>query len=334
MKSNIFLKLIFLFTSIALCYSSFMIYESYVLQKKLLIDFNNGKTETNLEDLQKMNTDYPNLSVTALPIKGMISRYYFVKEDFKSAFKVLDSARNISPYIRFTDALYSDYFFAIKEVDSAIYYSKIAWEGLPNNSRHFTLYMKALAAEGKIEEILKSFELVKNNGQLEFWRVFFATMVQFRDEVKLDKYLNEAEQVFNDNDEINYLVNLLRFGKENTDDMKIKLENAEKNFKEGNFKESIKLYTEIKENYLLDNFDITSNIALSYYSLKNFDDALTYIDQAIELNKNSPKMYFFKGLVLNALNRKNEESCYYIKKSAQMGYNRRQVELALKKVKC
>ena len=322
-------------------YSRFTIYKSYVIQKGLLTDFNTGSKLVTLSNIESsfINYNFPNLGATGLPVKTQVSRYYFKEGDFKMAFKLLDSSRNESPYSRFNEAQYADYYFQLGKNDSAVYYSKIAFEGIPNNLLHFRLYLKSLASEGDIKGIIKAFERIKDNEIYYFWESFLGAMYQFREEYDMTSYIEETRNLFSNQKNINtesifYLCNIIEYGEKEFTLITEKINKADLYFNEKKYDEAIKLYTSILESSLENNFDLTYNIGICFFSLKNFKEALNYFDKSIVLKPNSSKAFFFNALTKNELNFEKQIICNLILKAENLGYNKKEIAKALNIVDC
>ncbi len=332
--------LIFLFL-LLIVYSRFTIYKSYVIQKGLLTDFNTGSEQVTLSNIEEssFNYNFPNLGATGLPVKSMVSKYYFKEGDFKMAFKLLDSSRNESPYSKINEAYYADYFFQLGINDSAVYYSKIAFEKIPNNQMHFRLYLKAIATEGDIKGIIKAFERIKDNGNDNLWIDFFGAMYQFREEYDMTSYIEEARNHFSNqknmnSEKISYLCNIIEYGEKEFTLITEKINKADLYFNERKYDEAIKLYTSVLESSLDNNFDLTYNIGICFYSLKNFEEALNYFDKSIVLKPNSSKAFFFNALTKNELNFEKHIICNLILKAENLGYNKKEIAKALNIVDC
>ena len=69
-----------------------------------------------------------------------------------------------NPQIYFGESLKSQFFFQERQLDSAYYYSKLAFENLPNNMPHYNLYMNSLVARKDVVEMNKTFETVRALG--------------------------------------------------------------------------------------------------------------------------------------------------------------------------
>ena len=306
----------------ALFFSSFEIYKSYVAQNFLISDLNRGKLDEdeNREFLKKQQYDFPNISATTMPLKAMLSQYYFSDGDYKKAFTLLDESKGYNKYLKFTEAKYADYFFALGQNDSAIFYSKNAFYKIPNNFYHFTLVMKALAAEKNIDELIKAFEIVKDNPNLEFWRVFLATMVQFSGEYEIERYTKKARLLFPENKQISYLIDLNIYGTDKFSNILEKTKEAESLMRKSNYLEAINSFLKVDISYLLNNENINLNIAKCYLNIKDYNSAGSFIDTVIKLNSNSGEGFFLKAVVAQNIGETNELSCDLLNRAINLNY--------------
>ena len=53
-------------------------YNSLTQQGRLLYEFNNGSYKLTLAELEQIEDDFPNLTETAMPIKAMKARYFYL----------------------------------------------------------------------------------------------------------------------------------------------------------------------------------------------------------------------------------------------------------------
>ena len=59
-------------------------YQSLTQQGRLLYEFNNGDYKLTLAELDQIEDDFPNLTETAMPIKAMKARYFYLNNQKKS----------------------------------------------------------------------------------------------------------------------------------------------------------------------------------------------------------------------------------------------------------
>ena len=129
-------KIIFytlLIVSLPCIFISFRVYDSLKYQMVLLSDFNSNKYDAKIEELEAMNMKIPNVTVTTIPLNSLKARYYLNQKKYDKALTALNSSKNANPFLYFTENLKSMIFQKLGNIDSAYYYSKKAFFGLPNN---------------------------------------------------------------------------------------------------------------------------------------------------------------------------------------------------------
>ena len=143
-----------LILSIGSCFISYRTYLSFIQAKTFTLHFNTREYEkVDKEFFDNLITDLPNLSATCIPIKAIKASYLSNKEnptveEINLAKKYLKEAIKDNPYIKIPEAELSKIYFLQQKSDSAIYYGKIAFEGLKKNPVHFAHYAAALASVG------------------------------------------------------------------------------------------------------------------------------------------------------------------------------------------
>ena len=145
---------IFLFSLVTISiYFNYSVFQSHRIQRDLLDQFNSGKLSEEVTAKFKItNFDYPNLTITAIPIKHLLSRYYFLGGDYKKAFELIEEGKKANPYFQLGNVLKSEYFDKLKINDSMSYYGSLAFENSPRNVRHFMAKMKSVAYKKDIDE--------------------------------------------------------------------------------------------------------------------------------------------------------------------------------------
>ena len=137
-------------------------YNSLRKQGLLLYEFNNARYNMTRAQLDEISHDFPNLTETAMPIKTMKARYYYLQGNREEAYEMIDQGAKDNPQIYFSENLKAQFLFNEGKVDSAYVYAKRAFEGLPNNMPHYDMYMKTLVIKKDINEIEKTFNLVQS----------------------------------------------------------------------------------------------------------------------------------------------------------------------------
>ena len=113
-------------------------------QTYMLYDFNNNTRFFKLDDLLKLDVNFPNISVTSLPIKYLAARYLIENDSIDTAKKLIHQSIKDNPYIYAPEILLASLYLSENKLDSALYYSERAFYGLTNNNRHREIYFNVL----------------------------------------------------------------------------------------------------------------------------------------------------------------------------------------------
>ena len=124
-------------------------------QGRLLYEFNNAKYTYTRAELDQISHDFPNLTETAMPIKAMKARYYWLAGNKEEAHKMASLGALDNPKIHFADNLKAQFFLEENKIDSSYYYAKKAFDGLPNNMPHYDIYMRNLAYKEMLLQLMK-----------------------------------------------------------------------------------------------------------------------------------------------------------------------------------
>ena len=119
-------------------------FQSLKQQGVLLYEFNSGKFNLSLSQLEEIEDDFPNLTETAMPIKAMKARYFYLNNLKEKAHEYAQLGSKDNPQIYFGENLRAQFFLQEQKIDSAYHYSKLAFYNLPNNMPHYNIYMNAI----------------------------------------------------------------------------------------------------------------------------------------------------------------------------------------------
>ena len=110
-----------------------------------IMQFNRSDyTFPSLETIDKFDMDYKNITATTLPMATIKAMYYIKNDIYREAIPLLKKGMKANPYIYLSEALLGEAYTKLGMSDSAIYYSKIAFEATPKNSLHFANYLLRL----------------------------------------------------------------------------------------------------------------------------------------------------------------------------------------------
>ena len=68
-------------------------------QALLIFDFNSNTRSFGVEDFKNLDLNFPNITVTALPIKYLKARYYLELDSVETAKKLIHESIKSNPYI-------------------------------------------------------------------------------------------------------------------------------------------------------------------------------------------------------------------------------------------
>ena len=302
--------------SMGSCFISYRTYLSFIQAKTFTLHFNTREFEkVDKEFFDDLITDLPNLSATTIPIKAMKASYLSYKEnpsveEINIAKKYLKEAIKDNPYIKIPEAELSKIYFLQQKSDSAIYYGKIAYEGLKKNPVHFAHYAAALASVGDTATIRS---IYNNKGFDDFLidKIYVAAMSEIIDEDKSKKITEAVEYLGVDDDGYKVNIYILNHGRDNVFKALEINKEAEEYFSNKDFKNAAKSFEEaIKYNPSEPAF--YENAGNSYMKIGDQVLAQKYLKKAIDsFNTKKGKSEYLYGLS-KLLSNEKREGCYYL----------------------
>ena len=118
----------------------------------MLTDLNdNNFIARDWDFVEKVETDYPNLSITAIPLKALLANYYLANDSIVEGFNYVEQAisEKSNPFIGYPEAIKAKLYNTIGTIDSAVYFSGKAFRLLPRNPLHFSEYARSLTFSQK-----------------------------------------------------------------------------------------------------------------------------------------------------------------------------------------
>ena len=305
-------------------YINYLVYKSYVVQYDLLSEFNSQKyTEETTASFNTLNTDFPNIGVTTIPIDHLISKYYFLSEDYEKAFSLIESGNKANPFLKAGALFKSEIYDHLGVRDSALFYSKEAFTKMPRTPRHFLFYAKNLVKVDSLNELLKAYKQIENENDTQFHSTFIVSLNEFIDVKKKDS-LNgvvlKLKQRFIDSEIIRVSVDHYLYGIDNVKKSIEFSKIANDFFSKSMFYESLNNFTEASE---LNPGDYTNfeNTAYIYIQLEQYDKAIPILLDIIKNKFRSVKgkSEFLLGLSYVKTNNK-EEGCKYLNISKKLNF--------------
>lgn len=300
---------------------NYKVYKSFIEQNMLIFEFNSNQTRIPLDVVKTFSDDIPNITGTTLPIKMLKARYYLKNLKYDKAIELLHKANKENPFLGINDVLIAEYHYNKMNLDSALYYSKKAFEALPRNDVHSRVYFHTLS-KLKMDSILDiSFQKIKGNYILPQWRDYLFSKIETGETPKeeLILILEEAKAKISDKKKLRTIETILKVGSENLDELGKIIIEAEKSYKQNKFIDAANLYQKAAR---LDDSEYThyENAALSYYRgdyLEEAEKLFMYTLRNFEDGKG--KTEFYLGL-LNYELEKKDKACKFWSISFEKGF--------------
>ena len=265
-------------------------YNSLKKQGQLLYEFNNAQYNMTRQQLDEISHDFPNLTETAMPIKAMKARYYYLQGDKDAAHKMAIEGAKDNPEIFFGENLRSLFFIQEGRIDSAYVYAKKAFEGLPNNMPHYDMYMKTLVSKKMTPEIDSTFEKVRSlaGDTSIIWTIYIRSLAQTRslgDPFAMEKAA-QAYNLYPNDQTIFTFYRILTYGQQRMIQAEQLSKDATSFFNEKKYAEAASLFQQafdldpLQHNYSL-------NAGVSNFSSGNYAEAIRYLGLAQTSKKTS-----------------------------------------------
>ena len=162
-------------------------YNSYKQQIKLFSDLNGSYKNTQPEFYNNIETELPNLTISSVPLKALKAVYISENEPIDSIQKSLDLLHESikdNPFLMFSEGNLSQIYYSIRKFDSAYYYARKSFKGLPNNAIHFAMLAKLYANNGTYDSIVNTFNKINIRPSEPISRIYFASMLNFINKVE------------------------------------------------------------------------------------------------------------------------------------------------------
>ena len=297
--NSIFLGISFIILLPSL-YVTNTVYKSLKGQMVLLQDFNSNQYNLPLNQVESIVPDIPNITVTTIPINSVKARYFYNAKKYDKAIAFIEKGTKANPYLFYSEILKSQIFEVQGKPDSAKFYAKKAFFGLPNNELHSTRYMNLLNLTADRKSLDEAFELLTKNNNFINWKNYLIIASNFKRKTKdldLIERAKQALEIFPGNNEINGLYNKIIIG---DDALNQSVNFANRGLEFFNNKDYGKAAIEFEKAATLNHLDYANyeNAATAYYMINKFDKALELIDKVIkELNPLNGKCEYIKALI-------------------------------------
>ncbi len=258
-------------------------YISLRQQGRLLYEFNNAKYTLTREELDEISHEFPNLTETAMPIKAMKARYYWLAGNKEEAYEMATKGNLDNPKIHFANNLKSQFFLEESKADSAYIYARKAFYGIPNNMPHFDIYMRTLAFKKDLVEINNAFQMVNKIGgdKRTSWIIYLRSLALTRnlgDSFAMAK-AQEAYNKYPQDEQIFQLYRMLTYGQPRMLEAENLAKSAKEFFDKSDYLSAAKKYSNALDKDPLQ-LTYAVNAGMSYFNIKDFSLSLKYFKLA------------------------------------------------------
>ena len=319
---NIFKIIITIFLISFILVNAKLAHSSY-WQAFLLHDYNSNTYIIPYNKVDQNVDNFPNLTLSALPMKAIKARYLIKLDSLDLAKNMLKKAIKTHPdHMSLIDMLASIY---LKEgdIDSAYTLSKLAFNKMPNVNNHRSTYFQVLRRLKKVEELDIAFEMVKNKSESKsHWYDYIFSKVTLENNKEEQKGLiDEFKQKFpSENQEgITTLINMINVGSRSYSIFSYFSNIGDNYFREENYIKASEFY-ELALSYNQENYLLYENLAIAYDLSEMYSKALNYYDIVIDQFKPiDGRVEFYKGLMLIKTG-DAKSGCKYIKQSSDKNF--------------
>ena len=314
-KISLSFILVVLISGISIHIISFI---SLTKQGQLLYEFNNAQYNLTRAQLDDISHDFPNLTETAMPIKSMKARYYYLQGNKEEAYQMIEEGAKDNPQIYFSENLKAQFLFQEGKLDSAYVYAKKAFEGLPNNMPHYDMYMKTLVAKRDLTTIDQTFEKMLSlaGNQKIIWTIYIRSLAQTRslgDPFAMDKAAS-AYELFPKDETIFSLYRMLTYGQQRMVEAENLNNQATEAYNNKEYGNAATLFQQAFDKDPLQHI-YSLNAGLGYYEAKQYDKAIQLFDLALTSKNEGTKerALRYKGLSLFASGRGPEACAVFLR---------------------
>ena len=298
------------------------VFESLKGQMFLLQDFNSNQYNLPLNKVDRIVPDIPNITVTTIPINSVKARYYVNAKKYDKAIELIEKGTGANPYLFYSEILKSQIFEQQGKLDSAKFYAKRAFYGLPNNDLHSSRYLNLISQTKDKEELEKAFKLLTLKNKSNNWKNFLiiaSNLYRPGDEYLVEK-AEIARRIFIGDQEFEALYRKISLGQENVNSAINFSNKGLEYFNNSDYENAATEFEKAIERNPLD-YAYYENAATSNYLSGNLYKALEQIDKVInELNPLNGKCEYIKALIFIKLG-DTIGACPLLEISLKSGFN-------------
>lgn len=279
---------------------SYLNFSSLKEQAIMFFDYNEKKL-VDTDVIKNYNEDFPNISATTLPIKEMKLRYYIRNKKYDSLLDILKKEKSANPFIGFRESIIAEIYSEKGTLDSAIKYSEISFQKLPNNIANSTFLISLYRIKRDSLAILSTFNRVpfKDKRVIKSYINGISEVSNFKD-IEVLKVIDSISSMDKDKDweELKYIVLV---GKDNLIGSSENSLIGDNYFEKNDIDQAI-LYYKKAIDFNRYNPIIHENLGICYLKKEDYIQSIKSLNISIDsLNSKRQKSYFFRAVSQIAL---------------------------------
>ena len=316
-STSFFIPILILITLFTV-FSTFFVYDSFSKQTYLLNDFKAQKFDTDISIIKDINSVYPNITATGLPIDALKSNYFMSNID--TTLILLNKASKANPYIMYPEFLKSIQLLKLNQFDSAFYYSQKAFYSLPNNEFHAVNYLKNLSFKNDSLEMDRVYDITSpmKSKAIIYNYLKERSLTSFKpNDPRFLKILDSNADIIEE-DRLEPLKLIFKYGLDTVKSINILSNKGEDAFNSNKYLEAANCFLKAYE--IIPDPSYLENAAHSYF-LANYNNNAENILSNLISNKlsKSGKAHYLYGLLQFEISNKNR-GCDFLTESFKMGY--------------
>lgn len=298
-----------------------IIYDSYVDQRFLTSAFYNKSKDISIEDIFKVNSSFPNISATTVPIEVLKAQILLNQNYYKdTVLEMLDKGVKANPYLQYPYSIKSIYYANKKNLDSLEKYAKQAYYNMPNHKIHFNLYLDLLQFKKDTLELNKAFKYLKNPRE-EFAERYLKVLTNIKNNFSQsdENIADSLANLFSQNKYTGIYSKIFKVGKENVYQAIQIADDAEKLFNNKKYDAAGSLYERAFELNPIEKA-YSENAANSYMQAGKDQKAIEILNSLLKsLNPQTGKAEYLLGIIYLG-QKDNDKGCQYLMQSLNKGF--------------
>ena len=305
-------------------YSSIRLFKSSQEHFFLLTQFNTNTFTIPLTEIDEYDMEYPNISPTTIPLKTIKGIYYLKGDKFKKAAEFFKEGKKVNPYLQISNSYLGYSYHKMKQNDSALYYSSLAFEKHPLNMVHFAHFMISLSVKEDTLGLMNTYQRAQDafgSSDPLVDKIYYLSMSGLLDKDEGNLVISNIRKSLFDSedDQLKETLYVLEFGKEQVIKADLLHKEGLKFFDEKKYdKAAEKFYKAAILNPL--ELPYYENAANAYLQISNHEKTLEMVNYIIDNSKKpNGKAYYLKAIVY--LEKENRIlACEFLTQSKKLGF--------------